>query len=133
LRNRDLIEKFPEGISLQVFVRDRLYFQSSGKWLYPLFDLEEEIKVRPIALSKAIVRDKVIGKAAALFLIHLGAWHVHGELMSELAVKVFKSNHIHYSFGSCVPRIKCKTEELLLEINDPGVAYKILSERANRC
>ena len=74
----------------------------------------------------------IIGKAAALILVYLGAGYVHGVLMSDLAVDVFKQNHLPYSYTKHVPRINCKTEEILLDIYSPETAYKILSERANR-
>lgn len=132
MQNNFSKEKFPDRVSLQAFFRDQLFFESSAKWLYPLFDLEDEIKLRNIDLSKAVVRDKVVGKAAALFLVYLDVGYVHGKLMSDLAVIVLQRNNLPFSFGYCVPRIKCKTEELLLMVDDPEVAHEILLEGANR-
>ena len=124
--------KIPEGLSLQVYVNGQLYFTSAGKWLYPLFDLEVFMKNHPVDFSQANVVDKVIGKAAALFLVHLGAGRVHGELMSALAIDTLNNFHIPYTFNTKVPRIDCKTEELLLSINNPEIAYQLISKRAKR-
>ena len=120
-------------ISLQVIVDKEVRFESNGKWLYPLFDLEDFLKDHPLPMARALVRDKVIGKAAALLLIRLGAERVHGELMSELAVETLSHSNISFSYDDKVPRIACQTETLLAEIDDPQQAFEILCQRAGRC
>ena len=122
-----------DQISLQVVFDNQIVFESDGSWLYPLFDLEDFLKSHPIPMEHALVRDKVIGKAAALLLIRLGAGRVHGELMSELADKTLSHANLPHSYDRCVSRIDCKTEEILLKIDDPEKAYKIICKRANRC
>jgi len=119
--------------SLQVVIDQKVIFQSNGKWLYPLFDLEEFIAANPIPLSRAFIHDKVIGKAAALLLVRLGAGRIHGEVMSQLARQVLTHNAISHTYDRLVPRIDCQTETLLQEIDDPEIAYQILCERAQRC
>jgi hypothetical protein len=119
-------------ISLKIVQNGEVIFQSDKRWLFPLFDLEEYLTVHPIDMSKAEVHDKVIGKAAALLIIRLGAGSVHGDVMSKLAHLVFDQASIPHTFNTFVERIDCQTEEILLEINDPDTAYQILYERANR-
>jgi len=119
------------NISLQVFFNDQLIFQSEGKWLYPLFELESHLKNHPINVSQALVKDKVVGKAAALLIIRLGAGHIHGTIMSDLAIDTLSSHNLPFSFDTRVPRIDCKTEKLLENIDDPEIAYAILRERAH--
>jgi len=119
--------------SLQVAIDQKVIFQSYGKWLYPLFDLEEFIADNPIQLSRALIHDKVIGKAAALLLIRLGAGRIHGELMSQLARQVLTYNAISHTYDRLVPSIDCQTETLLQDIDDPEIAYQILCQRAQRC
>jgi zinc transport system ATP-binding protein len=108
-------------------------YETTGKWLFPLFDLEDSLKDHPIDLKKATVRDKVVGKAAAMLMLRLGVLRVHGDVMSELAVSVFENAGVAYSFDQLVPRIACKTEEILKEVHDLEEAYAILCQRAGRC
>jgi hypothetical protein len=129
-----MMNKLKSGqVSLQVIVDQEVVFESNGKWLYPLFDLEEFIVDHPLPMAQALVRDKVIGKAAALLLIRLGAECLHGELMSELAVETLTRVNILHTYDRLVQRIDCQTEALLSEINDPEQAYQILCTRAGRC
>ena len=125
--------QLPDGISLQVRINGNVVFQSAGRWLYPIFDLEESLQTHALDLSKALIRDKVIGKAAAFLLIRLNAGRIHGDLMSERALSVLEITTIPFSFGKCVPRIDCQTEEILADINDSEIAYQILCKRAKRC
>ena len=119
--------------SLQVVLENQIVFTSDGKWLYPLFNLEDFLRSNPFAMDRAFVRDKVIGKAAALLLIRLGARRMHGELMSTLAVQALTRFDITHSYDKLVDRIDCKTESLLLEVDVPEEAYRILCRRAKRC
>lgn len=119
--------------SMQILLDDQVLFSSSGKWLYPLFELEDYLADHPGLLKNATVWDKVIGKAAALMILRMGGSRVHGVLMSELGAKVFEKAGIAHSFDSLVPKIDCQTEDILKDIIDPDEAYEILCQRAGRC
>ena len=123
----------PETVSLQVIVNDKVVFQSYGKWLYPIFDLEDHLKEASLKMDDAIVHDKVIGKAAALLLIRLNAAYIHGEVMSDLAINALTQFNRKFSYNHRVARIDCQTEEILTLVDDPEIAYEILCKRANRC
>lgn len=123
----------PNSVSLQLIVDDVVVFQSKGKWLYPLFDLEEYLLINPMDVSQATVCDKVIGKAAALLILRLDIGRIHGDLMSKLALNLFEQNEKPFSFNKIVDRIDCKTEDLLLNIDDVETAYKLLSKQAKGC
>ncbi len=128
-----MISSYPSNSTSLIVTRDdEIIFQSDGKWLYPLFDLEDYLSNTQQNLENTIVWDKVIGKASALLLVYLQAECVHGQLISELAIKVFKHFQIPLNYNQRVPRIKCKTEILLLDIDDPHQAYKMLCKLANR-
>ena len=116
--------------SLIVYISDQVVFQSDGKWLYPLFDLEDYLLNHHVDMKLAHVHDKVVGKAAALLMVRLGVGRVHGVLMSDLASQVFETWEIPYSFDQQVERIDCQTEAILQEISDPEIAYNILYDRA---
>lgn len=126
-------QSYPVAVSLMVFHDNELIFTSNGKWLYPLFDFEDFLKTHAFDVNRIYLNDKVIGKAAAMLIVRMGIQKVHGELMSEFGMKVFENFSIHYSFTTLVPRISCKTEELLLNIDEPEAAYLILCKRADRC
>ncbi len=119
--------------SLQVFEDGEIYFESNGKWLYPLFDLQDFLAEHPLDLSKSSLRDKVIGKAAALLAFRLGFQRLHGDLMSDLAIAFLESKGVAFSFDTRVPQIDCQTEELLKDMDDLDEAYRILCMRAKRC
>ena len=123
----------PESVSLQLMVDDVVVFQSKGKWLYPLFDLEEHLRANYVDVTRATVCDKVIGKAAALLILRLNIGRIHGDLMSKLAMNLFEKNNKPFSFNKLVNSIDCKTEDLLLNIDNVETAYKLLCQRANRC
>ena len=125
--------KTQENPSLQVIFQEIIVFSSFGKWLYPLFDLEDHLREHSLDMSQVEIRDKVIGKAAALLILRLGTGRVYGETMSDLGIAVFESAGLPYSYGHRVPRISCKTEELLADVNDFEEAYQILCKRAGRC
>lgn len=133
MEDHSLDQSFPEEVSLLVFLEEQLIFSSDGKWLYPLFDFEDFLKTHAFDLNDIFLKDKVIGKASALLIIRMGIKKVHGDIMSELAMDVLDQNDIHYSYTTCVPKISCKTEELLHLVNDPEIAYQILCKRAKRC
>lgn len=124
-----MMHNFP---SLTVFVGDQVIFQSDGKWLYPLFDLEDHLKSHPYDMKQTYIHDKVVGKAAALLMVRLGVGQVHGVLMSDLASQVFETWGVPYSYDQRVERIDCQTEAILQEISDPEIAYNILCARAKR-
>jgi len=121
-----------DSSTLKVFLNKKLVFQSSGKWLFPLFELEEFLTCQPMDMSKAEVRDKVIGKAAAMLIARLDAGSVHGEVMSELGREVFQRAGIPHTYSELVARIDCQTEELLLTVTDLERAHELLSARAGR-
>ncbi|NLN70820.1 MAG: DUF1893 domain-containing protein [Chloroflexi bacterium] len=118
--------------TLTVVVDEQVVFQSFGKWLHPLFELEDHLSEHCIDLKHALLVDKVVGKAAALLMIHLGAGKVHGLLMSKLAMRSFEHYGIPYSFDHSIERIQCQTELILEAIDEPEEAYQILRKRAQR-
>ena len=119
--------------SLIVMIEEKIVFESDCNWLYPLFDLEDYLKKHPVDLSSAKIIDKVIGKAAAMLIANLTPRSVHAGVMSQLAKDYFIHIGTSFTYNQLVPRIACKTEELLLKINDFEEAYQILSARAGRC
>jgi hypothetical protein len=121
-----------EKTTLLILQNDRIIFQSEKRWLMPLFDFEEYLHDHPQDTAAFEFHDKVIGKAAALLMIRLGAASVHGNVMSRLACDILDRHAIPYSYKTLVDRIDCQTEQILLKIDDTENAYRILAERAHR-
>lgn len=119
--------------TFRVIENGKVLFQSEEHWLIPWFDFETYILDNPTDLSKAIVHDKVIGKAAAMLMIRSGIGSLHAGVMSELAREFLEQNAIPYTYQTLVDRIECKTEEILRDVSDPEAAYQILYKRAQRC
>lgn len=119
-------------LTFTVEAEGRTVFESYGSWLHPLFELEEVRERSGLDLSGALIRDKVIGKAAALLMLRLGVGRVHGEVVSDLAIGVFESAGVPLTWDNRVERIGCRTEEILAEVDDPQAAYEILRARAGR-
>ncbi len=116
--------------TLQVFLGERIVFASDGRWLHPLFDLEEFLKGSDYAPERLVARDRIVGKAAALLFARMGIRTVHAGILSRLAEEVLKQRGIEHRFDTRVERIDCATEELLANIDDSESAYLLLAERA---
>jgi hypothetical protein len=120
-----------DNITFKIIQDGKPIFQSEKHWLMPLFDFEDYLKDHPLELSAVEAHDKIIGKAAALLMVRLGIGSAHAEVMSKLARGVFNQASIPHTFHTLVDRIDCQTEEILLDINDPDLAYQILYQRAH--
>ena len=118
--------------SLELFSDSQLVFSSAGKWLHPLFELEDflaESGLDPAGLS---LRDRVAGKAAALLIVRLGIRRVHAGVLSRLGKQVFEARQVEHTWDLLVERIDCHTETALARIDDPGEAYAWVRKRAGR-
>jgi zinc transport system ATP-binding protein len=107
-------------------------FTSNGKWLHPLFELEEYLAEHPIQPENLILQDKIIGKAAALLIHRLGFRTVKAGILSRRGEAVLQRYESAYSYELLVDRIHCQTEDLLAEVEDPEEAYQLVKVRAGR-
>lgn len=116
--------------SLEVRHKGGLIFVSDRKWLHPLFELERFLQEHTIPAGELVVRDKIVGRAAALLLVYLGVSRVAADLLSRRGQEVLEHYKLSYQFATLVDRILCKTEELLAHELDPARAYRVLCELA---
>jgi zinc transport system ATP-binding protein len=107
-------------------------FTSYGKWLHPLFELEDYLAEHPVQPEHLVLQDKIIGKAAALLIHRLGFRTVKVGLLSRPGEAVLRHHGIAYTYEQLVDRIHCQTEELLAEVEEPEDAYALLKVRAGR-
>jgi hypothetical protein len=141
----------PNGITLQLLLcnkdtdsPEKVIFFSSKKWLHPLFELEEFLTAHVHSSEPHVfkfdgglratsvdflLRDRIIGRAAAFLILRLGILRVETELVSRRALALLAENHISIKALETVDAIDCLTEELLKNIYDPTMAAQILAER----
>jgi len=119
-------------VTLRAFHGQMEVFSSTGKWLHPLFELEEFLGTSSYQPETLRLEDKIVGKAAALLLVRLGIRQVKAGVLSKLGREVLERQHVLYSAGQTVERIDCQTEILLSEVEDPEQAYRIVAQRAGR-
>ena len=107
-------------------------FTSRGKWLYPLFELEDFFKEHEYPREELDVIEKVAGQAAAFLIARLGIKKCHIKLISEKAITVFKQYGIFFTYDEKVPLIQCRTEHILDKDMSLDEAWQILRRRAGR-
>src|SRR4030095_7530300 len=112
--------------TLTVLYEGSPIFTSHGKWLHPLFELEDYLAEHPIQPENLLLQDKIIGKAAALLIHRLGFRTVKAGVLSRLGEAVLQRHGIAYTSEQLVDRIHCQTEELLATVGDPGEDYQHL-------
>lgn len=133
------LDSLPKEISLQVFSNDELIFSSSGKWLNPLFELENFFKNNSISKENLSSHDSALGKAAAALTIRLGIKKINTDLLSENAKKYIDefnksiknpAEKIQLNYTTLVPKLMCQTENQLENLFDPEQIYFLLRQRA---
>lgn len=140
----------PQGTSLEVYNGGDLIYSSSGKWLNPLFDLEDFLKTYSGGKNDLRAHDTAIGKAAAVLMVRLGILHIHANLVSELALEYIASRNeniaasttamtetknngqVYIEYDSKVRRLLCATEEQLAPLSNEDEMYFLLRQRAKR-
>jgi zinc transport system ATP-binding protein len=110
----------------------RLLFSSRGKWLHPLFELEEFLRREGLDPGGLLIRDKIVGKAAAMLIVRMGFRRLEAGILSRPGRTVLDNRGIHYLYGELVERILCQTETVLENTWDLEEAYRIVRERAGR-
>ena len=126
LFDRDL----PPLVSLQmVDMNNRVVFEATGKWLYPLFELEFFIHANSLDPSHFFLHDRIAGKAAAALTYRLGFTHVKADMMSSLAAHLYDTYGVTYRYNILVDKILCQTESLFEDIDDIEEIYSIVDSR----
>src|SRR4029434_5608160 len=90
--------------TLTVLYEGSPIFTSHGKWLHPLFELEDYLAAHPIQPENLILQDKIIGKAAALLIHRLGFRTVKAGILSRLGEAVLQRHGMAYSYEQLVAR-----------------------------
>ncbi len=117
--------------TLEVYLEQKLIFHSDEKWLHPLLEFEKFLSNKNYDRSKLLIRDKIVGRAAALILIYLGIQNVKAGILSNPGMEVLKKHNVNFEYYEIVNRIQCRTEEMLKDEFDPLVGYKLINELAS--
>ncbi|HAI20908.1 MAG TPA: hypothetical protein DCM14_03310 [Clostridiales bacterium UBA8153] len=123
------------GASVVAVRRGELLASEPGNRLVPLLRLVQSVGP---GLTGAAVADRVVGRAAALVLVHWGVAGVFGEIMSESAGRVLAGRHVLHLWGTLVPFIAnpagalCPMEAMVQDITDPGAAFLLLKSALAR-
>ena len=129
----------PPGTTLAVYQGERPVFQSSGKWLHPLFELEQAFSAGTLPPAAGLsLHDSAIGKAAAVLIIRMGIRRIHADIASGLArdyVQEVNRNlpageQVEFSYTHLVERLLCATEAQLAPLQDSDSMYFLLRQRA---
>jgi len=113
----------------EAYVNDHLIFYSDRRWLHPIFEFEKFLAGRELPVAEILVRDKIIGRAAALLLVRLGVRTIEAQTMSELGREVLKTYRVSFRYQHLVERIGCQTEVILKGELNPQTAYEIIRNR----
>jgi hypothetical protein len=118
--------------TLRVYFDGTVLFSSEGKWLHPLFDLEEYLDSIDIDRNRLFLVDRVTGRAAALLVARMRIRRLSSGVLSRLAAVILDREGIEYRCDSLVDRIDCRTETLLESVDDAEAGYHLLAVRAGR-
>jgi hypothetical protein len=129
----DLFQAFLDSDdTLRIYRGNKLVFCSKKDRLFPLM---EYIAAHDDRQHPVLIYDKIMGNAAALLAVVVGAAGVFSPLGSELAVKTLDRHGIKYQLTKIVPFIMrddgrglCPMEQLSIG-KSPEEFYKIMKAR----
>ena len=115
-----------------LLIKENEKFFSFEKGVKPLFVFLESGK----DFTSFLAYDKVVGKATAFLYLLLKVKEVNALVISEPALQVLQENNITVFYDKKVENIinrkgddLCPFEKLVLEINDPQLALKKITEQ----
>lgn len=120
-----------ETPTLRLFdVDGHLIFTHHGRWLHPLFALLDFLDSQALLdRSSLLLRDKIIGRGAAVLIARAGIKKVHGDLVSQRALPLLQGHGIAVTWDALVDGIQCMTEGLITEEMPLDTAVALLYER----
>ena len=116
------------GMNLLVFSGGEVVFSSEKKGIVPLLEAIDAIGGE--RLGDLVTADRIVGRAAVLLNVYLGAREVHAVLISAGAKGLLIERGIPFEFREETDAIKmrdgvifCPFERLVQGVSDPVEAY----------
>ena len=117
--------------NLMVFRGDELVFSSSGRGIAPLIEAIDTIgRENLIGVATA---DRVVGKAAALLNLYMGAVEVHAGVISSGAKELLAEHGVGFEFLEETDVVKakdgvvfCPFEKLVWDVSDSEEAHALI-------
>ncbi len=128
--NKTNIERstLADGMSLRVYSDRNIIFESRGKWLYPLLELEDYIDDNNYNAASLFLHDKIAGRAAASLISGMGFKSCYIDTLSKGALEVFNRHNIKCSYSVLVNKIECMTEDIVTPEMNPDQVYTIIKK-----
>ena len=134
--NRDLEQAkkllLEDSLAFIVINNGQIIGTSVGKGVVDLLALVESQAAK---LTGASLADKLVGKAVAAMVCHVGIKAVYTPVISRAALEMLRQHNIRPEYDELVPMILSRDgvmrgplEQLLLEINDPAQAVAVVSD-----
>lgn len=127
----DLQKNFMKEDTTCLVWHDEVIFEHKGGSIAPIADFWfcDDLK-------DAVIVDKVIGKASAMFMADGNAAYVHGRLMSEPAASVLENAAVEFSADEKVPNIinrtgdgLCPMESAVLDTDDEKEGISLVFDK----
>jgi len=119
------------GANLMVFRNDDVVFFSKSRGICPLIEVIDTIGRE--GLKGVVTADRIVGKAAALLNVYLGAVEIHAMIMSDGAKALLANYGVNFSFREETDVVKAKDgvvycifEKLVWDVSDPEEAYRLI-------
>ncbi len=120
--------------NLMIFRDDAMVFQSQGRGIAPLIEAIDTIgreNLRGVATA-----DRVVGKAAALLNLYMGAVEVHAGVISSGAKELLSEHGVGFEFLEDTDVVKakdgvvfCPFEKLVWDVSDPEEAHTLIRDK----
>jgi hypothetical protein len=121
-------------MNLLIFQGHDLIYSSSGRGVSPLLEAIEEVGLE--GLKGVLTADRIVGRAAALLNVYMGASAVHALVISAGAEELFKGHGVAFDFVEETDMVKdvdgvlfCPFERLVQGISDPEVAFVAIRDK----
>jgi hypothetical protein len=121
-------------MNLLIFRGHDLIYSSSDRGVSPLLGAIEEVGLE--GLKGVLTADRIVGRAAALLNVYMGASAVHALVISAGAEELFKGHGVAFDFVEETDMVKdvdgvlfCPFERLVQGISDPEVAFIAIRDK----
>ena len=119
------------GANLIVFRDGDVVFSSTSRGIFPLIEVIDTLSRE--GLRGVVTADRIVGKAAALLNVYLGAVEIHAMVMSDGAKALLKDHGVRFSFREETDVVKakdgvvyCLFERLVWDVSDPEEAHTLI-------